>query len=642
VPDLAEIMRIPIHLILTVFLASPFASGGQGDDFFRTTSNDTTEQAIVGGVEIQPLSRPYLVALNGNLSCGASLISPHAVMTAAHCLFDDNNWAPPEGVVFNRHNVTDPSGEINVTLTNTSRIGGDVVYHPNYTRTADGFDVAIIFLPREMNEIAPITLNLDPKVPGAQDDPLEVAGWGDVAFGGDSSVVPLSVNLKYVTNRACTNPPYKWQASQIKANMMCAFASGKAACEGDSGGPLVLGRPEGGALEPFVQVGLVSFAGQRCSNDLKPIVFTRVSSVASWVMRTVCDRVGELCPAPTTSPTRAVTTIYMTVRLELEWDISCDYQSSSYLLETAKIIEDAVFTGMYSEISEQVLLFVHAIELCGVQVEGLPLFTRSLSQLLPAVQTTSIEMVLGVSQTCHNCSEQLFNSSYSELTTLVQHGTLNTIIQYLSNGTIDAVITNITNASFTVLTSSPSSSPSTSPSAAPILPQTTTFIEVNTTLPWENYTCVGKTNTTLDNDVSSVAEGTLAGLDQELLARIHNVTAEICELKKQKGDKKRLLQAVNTTFIEMIFVISQVCDNCGEEIFNATILALETIISDGTLNTYIQLLSKGTINAVITNITKASFIVLSPPPATLSPTRRVTPRPKSTKANKSNKSFKGA
>lgn len=408
------------------------------------------------------------------------------------------------------------------------------------------------------------------------------------------------------------------------------------------GGPLVLGRPEGGAQEPFVQVGLVSFAGRRCGNDLRPIVFTRVSSVAPWVMRTVCDRVGELCPAPTTSPTRAATTIYMTVCLELEWDRPCAYQSSSNLLEIANIVEDAVFTGMYSEVSEQVLLFVNAIELCGVQVEGLPLFSRSLSRLLPVVETTSIEMVLGVSQTCYNCSEQLFNSSYLELMTLVQNGTLNSIIQYLSNGTIDAVITDITNASFTVLTSSPSAIPSTSPSAAPILPQTTTFIEVNTTLSWENYTCVGKTNATLDNDVSSVAEGTFAGLDQTLFARIHNVTAEICDLKKQIGGRSRLLQTVSTTLIDMIFVISQVCDNCGEEIFNATILALETIISDGTLNTFIQLLSKGTIDAVITNITNASFTVLTPPPATLSPTPRVTPRPMSTKANKSNKAYKGA
>lgn len=67
-----------------------------------------------------------------------------------------------------------------------------------------------------------------------------------------------------------------------------------------------MGSPQGGPLEPFLQVGIVSFGARPeaggCDSATRPGVFTRVSSVASWVRSTVCSRVGELCEA--NQPTR--------------------------------------------------------------------------------------------------------------------------------------------------------------------------------------------------------------------------------------------------------------------------------------------------------------------------------------------------
>ena len=45
-------------------------------------------QNIVGGDFMEPGSRPWLVPVVGKYFCGGSLISPSAIMTAAHCVVD--------------------------------------------------------------------------------------------------------------------------------------------------------------------------------------------------------------------------------------------------------------------------------------------------------------------------------------------------------------------------------------------------------------------------------------------------------------------------------------------------------------------------------------------------------------------------
>ncbi|KAL7480010.1 hypothetical protein ACHAW6_005724 [Cyclotella cf. meneghiniana] len=267
------------------------------DNMFQDGEGEVP-QSIIGGKEIVPGSRPYLVPVVGKYFCGGSLISPHVVMTAAHCVFSFNEWSPPAWVEFHRHSRYNSTGVKRVYVNDRSQCDGDVIYHPEWNDSTTENDVALIFLPEAINDITPVQLNEDPNIPisGA---PLDVAGWGrpdaDLSF---SSVVPNAVTLDYVTNEACTKKPYRWWDSDIKDSMMCAIENGKSACQGDSGGPLVMGRLEsagGGPLSPVVQVGIVSHGNFKCVNPRFPNVYTRVSKVADWIKDTVCNRTGELC-----------------------------------------------------------------------------------------------------------------------------------------------------------------------------------------------------------------------------------------------------------------------------------------------------------------------------------------------------------
>ena len=241
-PNKMSILRAWVLLIsLTVALTTAQNATSESEE---QQDNETVvgapEHSIVGGKDIEYGSRPYLLSIGYTLynvldihECAGSLISPHAVLTAAHCMFFNGKWLPLEWVDFFRHDLKNKTGRVRMHV-NTTQCEGDIVYHPDYDIDLNN-DVAIIFLPQPIYNITPVVLNSDKRVP-IEGDPLDVAGWGATEQGGDlKKIVAKSITVDYLPNDSCTSKPFRNPDHLVTDTMMCAFSVGKDHCYGDSG-----------------------------------------------------------------------------------------------------------------------------------------------------------------------------------------------------------------------------------------------------------------------------------------------------------------------------------------------------------------------------------------------------------------------
>ena len=247
-----------------------------------------TQPKIVGGNTAGANAYPFMVAVEYQgynfQFCGASLITEKTVLTAAHCITDDNGR-----IIKNKIQVrlgTNVLNDGSGTVVNIKSIAR----HPLYNPSTFDYDVAILTLK------TPVTLNDKINVinlpkpcqaidcltglvtPGTL---VRTIGWGlTSSSASEASDILLRVDMPLISNRDCQTT-YTW----ITDRMICTDGTQQYplgdTCQGDSGGPLFSYI---GAARAGLQTGIVSF-GHGCAEYAG--AYTRVSnpSIRAFILK---------------------------------------------------------------------------------------------------------------------------------------------------------------------------------------------------------------------------------------------------------------------------------------------------------------------------------------------------------------------
>jgi secreted trypsin-like serine protease len=228
-------------------------------------SADTKDKRmIVGGTLASASEAPWAVALTNTRSsrptgrwCGAVLVAPNKVLTAAHCM---NKPLSTYAAVQGRAELSESTGRVS---------GISAVWiHPAYDTNTNRNDFAILTLAEPFTRVPVIALETNPKADRKGAVPT-VYGWGDTADTGPDDTLQ-KVAVPDLGDDAClANKEYVANGYAAAYNV-CAGDGAGDACQGDSGGPLVLN----GRLLATVSWGI------GCSDPGFPGVYAEIASAA--------------------------------------------------------------------------------------------------------------------------------------------------------------------------------------------------------------------------------------------------------------------------------------------------------------------------------------------------------------------------
>ncbi|VTJ73902.1 Hypothetical predicted protein [Marmota monax] len=266
------------------------------------------ETRIIKGYECPPHSQPWQVALfqKTRLLCGATLIAPKWLLTAAHCR------KPSYVVLLGEHNLQHQDGS------EQRRKATESFPHPDFNNSLPNKDHRNDIMLVKMSSpalitraVRPLTLSSHCVTAGTR---CLISGWGTTSSpqcrdyrgepedkgsprrsatrgAGEGGCLPTAsptvsavrlphtlrcANISIIDHQECESA----YPGNITDTMLCASVKkeGKDSCQGDSGGPLVCN----GSLQ-----GIISWGQDPCAVTRKPGVYTKVCKYVDWIQETM-------------------------------------------------------------------------------------------------------------------------------------------------------------------------------------------------------------------------------------------------------------------------------------------------------------------------------------------------------------------
>uniref|UniRef100_A0A182SI45 Peptidase S1 domain-containing protein n=1 Tax=Anopheles maculatus TaxID=74869 RepID=A0A182SI45_9DIPT len=245
-----------------------------------------SEDRIAFGQDAKLFQYPWMALLKpkvGNFVCGGTLINERYVLTAAHCLKNNDIAIVRLGEFDLSSDIDcDKRGELCAMPPQDIPVERTIL-HDNYSARRKVNDIGLIRLANEASyndNVLPICLPVSPAMRTTQKT-FFVAGWG----GTESSIFSNKLQftkLNLLPNNECLQQLLKVDPyTKLNDNQMCAIGTNLTDnCTGDSGGPL----KSISINARYVQYGVVSFGLRTCGRQSAPGVYTKVENYIEWIL----------------------------------------------------------------------------------------------------------------------------------------------------------------------------------------------------------------------------------------------------------------------------------------------------------------------------------------------------------------------